>query len=50
MKKGSRFLIGLASAGLTFGILFATLGSGEFNKHGKHCYVHHAQHMQECTK
>ncbi len=41
MRRGSRFLIGLAAAGLSFGTLYATLGQGEFNKYGwrKHgCY------------
>lgn len=43
MKKGSRFLIGLASAGLTFGALMMTLGVTQFNKYGyRHHHWHHA--------
>lgn len=60
MRRGSRFLIGLAAAGLSFGTLFATLGQGEFNKYGwrKHhgcyeqqqgCYEGQQQH-QDCKK
>lgn len=52
MKKGNRFFIGLASAILTFGILFASLGNNEFNKYGKHRYahcMHHSHHCEEAT-
>ena len=45
MKKGSRFLIGLASAGLTFGALMMTLGVTQFNKFG---YRHHHHWHHEC--
>jgi len=50
MKKGYKFLIGLASAGLTFGILFATLGSSELNKYGKHRQAHYRQHTHHCEQ
>lgn len=47
MKKGSRFLIGLATAGITFGTLMFTLGQGQFNKYGRgHCGGYH--HMHQC--
>lgn len=46
MKKGSRFLIGLASAGLTFGALMMTLGASQFNKFGYRHHHHHWHH--EC--
>lgn len=48
MKKGYKFIIGLASAGLTFGILFAALGSTEFNKYGKHRHAQYMKHMHHC--
>jgi hypothetical protein len=50
MRKGYRFLIGLASAGLTFGILFGTLGSNGFNKYGKHRYAHGMHHDHHCDE
>lgn len=50
MKKVYKFLIGLASAGLTFGILFATLGSSELNKYGKHRHAHYRQHGHQCAE
>ncbi len=48
MRRGSRFLIGLASAGITFGALMLTLGKDQFNKYGyrQHngCYDYHTDH------
>lgn len=45
MKKGTRFLIGLAAAGLTFGACMLMAGPEQFNKYGKHScngnYYHH---------
>ena len=46
MKKRSGFLIGLATAAITFGALFATLGKEHFagcSNHWKHhhCHGHH---------
>ena len=38
MRRGSRFLIGLATAAITFGTLMFTLGQDQFNKYG---YRHH---------
>lgn len=48
MKKGHRFIIGLASAALCFGVLFGTLGKTEFNKYGKHRYSHCMHHTHSC--
>lgn len=50
MKKGHRFLIGLASAAVCFGILFGTLGKTEFNKYGKHRYSHCMHHEHSCDE
>lgn len=50
MRRGSRFLIGLTTAGLTFGALMLTLGQEQFNKYGyRHhsCYDYH-QHSHHC--
>ncbi|MBA3664703.1 MAG: hypothetical protein H0W61_10910 [Bacteroidetes bacterium] len=49
MKRGSRFLTGLAVAGVTFGALMAILGPGQFNKYGRHrsCSGYYYQH--QCT-
>ncbi len=54
MRRGSRFLIGLATAGLAFGTLMLTFGPGQFNKYGyRHhgCYNHQAHHcdaLEDC--
>ncbi|MCE3260725.1 MAG: hypothetical protein K0S12_2366 [Bacteroidetes bacterium] len=51
MKRGSRFLIGFAAAGLTFGSLMAVLGPQHF---GKHChsswkgYYGHSHYNDHC--
>ena len=42
MKRGQKFLIGLASAILTFSVLFATVGKP------RHFDKHHSK--TECTK
>jgi len=52
MKRGSRFLIGFASAALTFGSLFAFAGPEHFNKHcGRwgHGYHHNYYHNHSCS-
>ena len=41
MKKGSRFLIGLATATLTFGSLMTAMGPEKFNMHRSHCSDYH---------
>jgi hypothetical protein len=41
MRRGSRFLIGLAAAGLTFGTLTATLGP-------RHYYHNRCYSMNHC--
>lgn len=50
MKKGHKFLIGMATAAITFGIWFAALGSGEFNKYGKHRHAQYMKHMHQCEQ
>jgi hypothetical protein len=50
MKKGQRFLVALASAGLTFGILFGSLGSTEFNKCGKQRHAHCMHQAPTCAE
>jgi len=50
MKRKSKFLIGFATALLTFGTLMATLGPEKFNKYGhRHCGGHY-YHMQHCDQ
>jgi hypothetical protein len=50
MRRGSRFLIGLVTAGITFGALMLTLGQDQFNKYGYrgyntcYGYSHHTHH------
>jgi len=47
MKKGSKFLIGIAAAALTFGSLMATLGPDKFASHcSHHKNYHHCGHYQ----
>lgn len=50
MKKGHRFLIALASAGLSFGILFGSLGSAAFNKYGKQRHAHCMHQASSCAE
>ncbi|MGZ3884730.1 MAG: hypothetical protein ACXVP0_11475 [Bacteroidia bacterium] len=52
MRKGSRFLIGLAAAGLTFGTLTATLGPKHFNRHygPHHCGGYWNHHHDNCEE
>ena len=60
MSHKSRFLVGLASAVITFSTLFATLGQDKFNcgrsvchPHHHHCFVeeynHHAVPCQKAN-
>ena len=51
MSHKSRFLVGLASAVITFSTLFATLGQEKFNcgrsvchPHHHHCYIDACNH------
>ena len=41
MSHKSRFLVGLASAVITFSTLFATLGQDKFNCGRPMCHPHH---------
>ncbi|MBK6346806.1 MAG: hypothetical protein IPN08_02450 [Bacteroidales bacterium] len=38
MKKRTKFIIGFATAALTFGILTATIGQSGYRHHSKHCH------------
>ena len=46
MKRRSRFLIGLISAVITFGILSLTVGTDHWKRynHHRHGYYHHDHH------
>ena len=50
MKRGSRFTVGLATAGLTFGALFLTLGQSQFNKYGYRHHGCHGYYMHHCEE
>lgn len=45
MKRKPKFLIVLASAAITFGILVAAIGKPPYAKHNKmeHCKMHHLE-------
>lgn len=47
MKRGSRFILVLATSILTFGTLMATIGPKKFNKHFQH--RNHCQHEMMCS-
>ncbi|MCW3076917.1 MAG: hypothetical protein JWO32_1526 [Bacteroidetes bacterium] len=51
MKKGTRFLTGLAAAAVAFGACFLIAGPDQFNKYGKRgCnenYYYHHCHQPE---
>ena len=47
MSRKSRFLVGLTAACLTFGGLFATMGSENFNGGRQMCHPHHRCCVQE---
>lgn len=47
-KKGSTFLIGFATAAVTFGILMASLGPQKFGKHCSGNFAHHHAY-QHCS-
>ena len=52
MSRKGNFLVGLAAAALTFGSLYATLGSERFNKscHPCHAMEHCCMHQTESCK
>ena len=49
MSRNGNFLVGLAAAALTFGSLYATLGSERFNKSCQPCHVLQHCCMHEVT-
>ncbi len=51
MRRGNRFLIALISAGITFGVLTASLGTDHWQRYHRyhHGYYHHDCHDDDGT-